>query len=365
MQEEHIALFYKEGASDKEYHIHLVQQGSGWVVNFEYGRRGAALRSGTKTKEPIEYALAKKTYDKVLHGQLKDGYTQSESGSLYQAPKFEDRFTGILPQLLNSVGVDDLESLYTNTSFVAQEKFDGERRMTQKKKDKTVEGMNRDGLLVPLPNPLVAALLALPQKQVLFDAEILGEQLAIFDVLEVDGVSLREKPFEERFTMLEAILLKNPSESFILAPVAKTEKEKRALFERIKTENGEGLVFKEKSAPYTPGRPASGGNQRKFKFIESATVKVIEAHKTKRSVFIAVKDENQKEIPVGKVSIPVNYDVPNVGDIVEVKYLYAYPNGSLFQPVYKGVRTDQSESACVQSQLKYKKGTEDKPKPSM
>jgi hypothetical protein len=39
----------------------------------------------------------------------------------------------------------------------------------------------------------------------------------------------------------------------------KSPKEKRAAFDRLKAENAEGVVFKNKDAPYTAGRPASGG----------------------------------------------------------------------------------------------------------
>jgi bifunctional non-homologous end joining protein LigD len=352
--EQHISLFYTEGSSDKEYHVHLVQKDSGWVVNFEYGRRGSALRSGTKTKDPIDFETAKKTYDKVVHGQLKDGYTESNTGTVYQSPELSKRFTNILPQLLNPLPEDDLETALTDTDLVAQEKFDGERRLIHKTVDK-MDGINRDGLAVPLAMPLVAALTAIPAESFVFDGELIGERIAAFDLLELNGVSLKSKPFLDRHHALTTLLAQAPSEHWIPTPVARTAKEKRALFERVKAENGEGVVFKKKDSPYAPGRPASGGTQQKFKFIDSATVYVTQTHPTKRSVFIAARDAQGVEIALGKVTIPSNAAIPDVGAIVEVQYLYAYPHGSLFQPVYKGVRNDQTLAACVTSQLKYKK----------
>ena len=57
----------------------------------------------------------------------------------------------------------------------------------------------------------------------------------------------------------------------------------------------------------------------------------------------------------GNVTIPVNFDVPNVGEVVEVKYLYARKqSGSLYQPIYLGTRTDISKEECQQTQLKFK-----------
>ncbi|TSA39702.1 hypothetical protein D4R30_00650, partial [archaeon] len=56
--------------------------------------------------------------------------------------------------------------------------------------------------------------------------------------------------------------------------------------------------------------------------------------------------------------IPVNFDLPAVSDLVEVRYLYAYPGGSLYQPVYLGVRTDLNDADDL-STLKFKQGTTD------
>ena len=49
-----------------------------------------------------------------------------------------------------------------------------------------------------------------------------------------------------------------------------------------------------------------------------------------------------------------NFDIPKHGDVVEIRYLYAYEGGSLFQPVYLGVRDDLDKEACKIEQLKYK-----------
>jgi bifunctional non-homologous end joining protein LigD len=47
--------------------------------------------------------------------------------------------------------------------------------------------------------------------------------------------------------------------------------------------------------------------------------------------------------------------VPNLGAVVEVRYLYAYPDGSLYQPVYLGERSDVDVTECVVSQMKFKR----------
>jgi hypothetical protein len=64
-------------------------------------------------------------------------------------------------------------------------------------------------------------------------------------------------------------------------------------------------------------------------------------------------------VPVGNVTIPANQPVPKVGQVLEVRYLYAYKGGSLFQPTSLGVRDDVDPPECVIGQLKYKAGDND------
>lgn len=72
---EKISLFYSEGSSDKEYHAEIVEVAGGNVVNFRYGRRGAALTAGTKTSAPVDLTQAKKIYDKLVKEKTSKGYT--------------------------------------------------------------------------------------------------------------------------------------------------------------------------------------------------------------------------------------------------------------------------------------------------
>jgi bifunctional non-homologous end joining protein LigD len=60
-------------------------------------------------------------------------------------------------------------------------------------------------------------------------------------------------------------------------------------------------------------------------------------------------------IPCGNVTIPANHQIPKVGQVVEIRYLYAFrESGVLFQPVYLGPRDDVEQSECLLTQVKYK-----------
>lgn len=114
------------------------------------------------------------------------------------------------------------------------------------------------------------------------------------------------------------------------------------------------MVFKRKDALYQPGRPSSGGDHLKFKFVESATVQVIAHSEGVRSVEMAVYDGEQC-LSLKNVTVPPSANIPAVGSFIEVQYLYAWPSGGLAQPVFLKPRTDVDRGDCTLAQLKFKK----------
>jgi bifunctional non-homologous end joining protein LigD len=79
-----IFLHYQDLRSDKVYNVQLGRADGGYVVNFQYGRRGSSLQSGTKTPEPAPYAQALKVYDKLVAEKTSKGYQEINSGTAYQ-----------------------------------------------------------------------------------------------------------------------------------------------------------------------------------------------------------------------------------------------------------------------------------------
>lgn len=341
---ESVSLFYTEGSSDKEYRVELREVGPDeWMTLAFNGRRGSTLKEQKKTPTPVDYATAKKLYDKVVLTKTKDGYTPDQSGAVYQSTDMAERFSGFVPQLLNSLRKPaDLQALIHDPDVIAQEKHDGERRPIRHTSGKT-DGLNKEGVIVSLPMNVVAEIEALG-RQLLMDGEIMGERYVAFDLLELDGHDLRARPYTDRLELLTGLLDGAPLQQVELVVTATTPAEKQKLFDDLKAHKAEGLVLKKKSAAYAPGRPASGGSQMKWKFIETCSIRVTTTHKTKRSVSLeCLANDGITPVPLGNVTIPSNFDIPTPGAIVNVEYLYLYDGGSLFQPVYKGVRTDQAQ----------------------
>jgi bifunctional non-homologous end joining protein LigD len=129
--------------------------------------------------------------------------------------------------------------------------------------------------------------------------------------------------------------------------------DKIEIYEELRATNREGVVFKDMDAPFSPGRPNSGGTMLKFKFVETASF-IVSDHNAKRSVSLCLYDKHGF-VNAGNVTIPPNHDIPAIGDVIEAKYLYALKqSGSIYQPVYIGKRNDIPASECTVSQLKYK-----------
>ena len=331
-----VSLYLTEGSSDKEYHAQLDPKDSGWVVNFQYGRRGKALQSGTKTASPVDFAVAKKEYDKLVAEKTKKGYTPDVSGEVFQDTQAGENFSGFLPQLPQTVrSPGDIEAMILDPGFVLQEKFDGDNRQLRRH-DGLVSGINKRGIVVSLPMNLVDQTNGLPG--FLASGEIIANKLYVFDLQEVAYTDLRDKPYSTRVAEMEKLFA--GLSDIVVVETARTVAEKRALIERVREKAGEGVVFKRAKSVFRSGKlSATESDHFKWKFTEDCTVRVKKAHATKRSVEMEIDDDG-KPMALGSVTIPSNHQIPAPGDLVSVTYQHLFEGGALFQPQYKGVRTD-------------------------
>ena len=347
---ESITLFFKQGASDKVYQASIAPQDGGHVVQFAYGRRGTTLQTGTKTQHPVAYDEARRIYDKLVAEKTAKGYTPGESGTPFQHTEREQQVSGILPQLLNPIEPEAASRLATDPLWCVQEKFDGRRRLLRKHAD-GIDGINRKGLIVPLPEPVAQAAAELPGTFV-FDGECIGNTLVVFDVLELHGTDYRGLPYRNRlFTLMQIVPghgphLRSPETAFDTA-------HKVEFIQRLRQDTREGVVFKKLNAVYLPGRTETDGDALKLKFVETASF-IVSAINQKRSVSLALW-RGGTLVPAGNVTIPPNQEVPRAGAVVECRYLYGFrESGCIYQPVYLGERDDIAPAECVVSQLKFK-----------
>jgi bifunctional non-homologous end joining protein LigD len=344
-----ITLYYREGSSDKVYQCQIEQAGERFVVNFAYGRRGSTLNTGSKTNVPVTFDGAKRIFDKLVKEKQAKGYTEGESGTPYQHS--DQQPSGIIPQLLNSIDESQVLNLMNDDNWCMQEKHDG-RRLIVRKSGKDITGINKKGNTVGLALPLFDVVRGF-DADVTIDGEAIGDILVAFDLLELDGVDIRSWPYRERLAALMNLLFSVQQRVIKLVETAFTTEQKLDLLNRLKQGKREGIVFKQIFAAYTPGRPNSGGNQLKHKFVATLSALVSKVNK-QRSIGISLLGHNGWQT-AGNVTIPANHKIPQAGDVVEVRFLYAHRESDvLYQPVYLGPRDDVDSRECKVSQLKYK-----------
>lgn len=348
-----VTLYYREGSSDKVYQAVMEPSGGGFIVHFAFGRRGSTLQTGSKTPKPLDLAAARKIFDKLVQEKTAKGYSPGEEGTPYLQTAKEERASGVLPQLLNSIDETEADALLADAGWWMQEKFDG-RRLLIRKSGQEVVGINRTGLIAGLPQTVVDEVRQnVAAGQCVLDGEAVGDLYHLFNALEQDGADLRPRPYADRYRTAMA-LAETCGTAVRIAPVAADLAGKQAMLQKLRRERKEGVVFKRHDAAYKVGRPASGGSQRKLKFTASCSCLVVGAKSAKRSVNLELLDDSGKRIAIGSVTVPQNHAIPAAGRIVEVRYLYAYPGGSLYQPVYLGERDDIAAETCLMTQLKYR-----------
>lgn len=347
MGERSISLYCKDGSSDKVYQVHLRARDGAWAVDFANGRRGGALRTGTKTAAPVSLEAAQAEFDRIVVDKKKGGYTESEDGQAYTSSEYAGRASGVELQLSVHIDDVDLEEMLSDPAWGTQEKANGERRAVVYA-DGVLRGVNKKRLYVDVPatwapNP------AAGHGSFVVDGEQVGERLQVFDLLEVNGENLRALPFKIRFSRLQEFVDRQGPGFMTLLSCNMSEQSKRSHLDWVKQVNREGIVFKRLDAPYEGGR---GDAAMKYKLVESSTCVVL-AHNRQRSVQIGMREQaGGTMVPLGNVTIPSNHAIPSVGALVEVEYLYYNPGGALEQPVYLGERTDVLEEEVVIAQIK-------------
>jgi len=349
-----VTLHFQGGGSDKIYKLAIEPAGDLWVVNYANGRRGGTLTQAPVTKAPVSYAEARKQCNAKLFSKVGDGYLPIEGSRFGDGMTAEAIATvaressGVVPQLVNVAGESAIEHLIEDNAWVAQLKYNGDRRIVIVEAGKAIGG-NRRGQTVALSKPIADCALSLGHDLKL-DGEQIGDTFHCWDILELDGKDLRGLPLFGRSDIL-ADLLENLPENSAIAQVrtAIGAASKRQLLEYAKANNLEGVVFKRSDATYEPGRPNSGGSWLKHKLWYSLSA-IVEKVNSQRSVALQLIEADGTPISVGNVTIPSNHAIPAEGEVIEVRYMHAFDGGSLFQPTYLGKRNDIAPAECLASQ---------------
>jgi bifunctional non-homologous end joining protein LigD len=359
-----IELFFQEGSSDKVYNAMIVKDGDAYTVKCAWGRRGSTLNTGTKAIK-VALPVAQKKFDSLVREKTNKGYqpiTEAVQpaavappvgeGSASKAPRARAK-VGHAAQLLSPIELDELDAYLANDKMIAQQKIDGMRVLATITESEVIV-TNRDGQKTAKVDMRVFDGLAYLPHGTVVDGELMDDGYWLFDVLQLGDEDVRARGYVERWELLENELEPAFTGDIRVVPIATGKSAKQKLADRLRKAGAEGLVFKQRDAPYTPGR---GTTQRKLKFIKSADVIILE--NAGNAYLMAVYD-GKKLFECGKVFSGTTNASRKLLDaalgrgekpICEVQYLYASTDHQLYQPVFVRTRDDKPAKQCVRGQL--------------
>lgn len=257
------------------------------------------------------------------------------------------------PMMANNAENSRTEFYLSSDEWWAERKMDGVRYMVHIDEGEITALRGRNSSRTVLPPRLHAEFKAFKSGQWVFDGELIGDTLCLFDMPVAGGHVHPGTPYSIRRKALDMFVSKwAPSDCIQLVVCARTEDEKRALLDEMLAKDCEGVMFKKIDAPYRPGKRVDSMKKHKF-------VKTVDAIVTRMNV--DGKDncaygvfKNGKIVEIGKSSIiGKRGDGLKVGDVIEVKFLYCVDPDKprLVQPRLVQQRTDKSALECMIEQL--------------
>ena len=374
-----VSLHYTDGGrSDKVYNIQIEEVGPNqFDVTGYNGKRGGTLTARKQNDSPVSLTEAQRLFAELEHNKVNHRKTPyvvgSRNGSATpptpqpSSPTTNHESTGFVANHPKKVSEDEALRLLKNDDYVVEQKCDGEF-MAILYRHNRVTASNKRGNGIPVPPTLATAIRQLATlaccETLGLAGEYLNSTLHIFTVWEKNGTSLMTLPQHLRIAVkekLEQVLTENltafttkRSASLKFVYTAKTQSDKTALYETIKANAGEGVVFKHRESDVS------------FKYKLYETTEVLVVANSKRSAECFAYHEGTLT-SLGSVTIPNDSTHQEIKEanlrqqpiVASVKYLYlsAPPAigptcGQLTQASFLRFRPDFDEQSCVTTELK-------------
>jgi hypothetical protein len=372
-----VSLHYTDGGrSDKVYNIQIEEVGPNqFDVTGYNGKTGGTLTPRKQNDSPVSLSEAERLFAELEHKKVNHRTTPyvvlSRNGAATpptpqpSSPTTTQESTGFVANHPRKISEDEALRLLSNDDYFVEQKCDGEFMSVLYRLNR-VTASNKRGNGIPVPPKIATAirqLASLASCETLgLAGEYLDSTLHIFTIWEKNGTSLMTLPqnlrvavkekLEQLFAEHLAASTKKNSLKFVYT--AKTQSDKTALYETIKANAGEGVVFKHRESDVS----------FKYKLYETTEVLVVANSKRSAECF-AYHDGTLTSL--GSVTIPNDSTHQEIKEanlrqqpiVASVKYLYlsAPPAigptcGQLTQASFLRFRPDFDEQSCVTTELK-------------
>jgi ATP-dependent DNA ligase len=253
----------------------------------------------------------------------------------------------IKSELLTEVTRDQATRLINSDRFGGEEKHNGERR-TIVKDASGIRDFNREGNKGKgLPSHIINMLVAHPLPSFTIDCEWEKGIVVVLDVLVLGGLNFAPQPYAKRKEAAH-LAFDNQSNYIRVTKTVTGRVAKLALIAAMEADHAEGVVFKDLTAPWRPGRSEQ---HFKLKFWKSLDCIVIApSPKGHNSVEVGVFNRKGKMHRICGVSLNGKPSV-KMGDVLEIDYLYGTDKLEVVQPNLARVRDDKRPSECTTAQI--------------
>lgn len=257
-----------------------------------------------------------------------------------------------IPMLAEIAEKGDVRPMLKSDQWSVQLKLDGERALIEVDNG-TISVLNRQGVakVRNIGADMLAPFVHLTEGYWLFDGEIVGRDLWLFDMPVGENFHDERTPFEQRFHHLVSIVRSfGDCEHLKLVETATTVDDKQAMLAAAEADHREGVIFRRNASSYQHARRS--GDLRKHKFIKEVDCFVTEVGRGgKENAVLAVFNDGVEQ-EIGQVST-IGKGTVNVGDVLEVAYLYVVDgdNPRLYQPRILRKRRDKAAAECSIAQF--------------
>lgn len=249
---------------------------------------------------------------------------------------------------------DDIEPFLKSPDWHLQQKLDGIRaRLVVEGSKASVLGNTGGPLVSTTAMPVVRDILRYAMDRpgsYSLEGEIIGSKWWIYDM------PMSKVPWVQRLTMLHNTMRTVHSSWMRICPTAMTADIKRKAWDAILREGVEGAVLKHVNGTIVDG------DKRVSHVLKCKVTHTIDAFVTERGIgngydgtdnwlsFAVLQGTAIKHL--GRCST-IGKPYANVGDVIELKYLYVGAGGKLVQPTHLRNRPDKTPDECTTEQLKF------------
>lgn len=263
----------------------------------------------------------------------------------------------LIAQTFVPVDPSRLEQLLASETYAAEPKLDGIRAVAVVENGSATL-LNRRGVALSAGGRETRQRIqrelerTLPTGRFVLDGELMPDgSYWLFDIIEAGSLVTSSTKFAERrmvLVQLAGLAGWNATDLVNVVDHAVTEDEKRELLEMTAATGREGIMLKRLDRAYFHGRSKDGFKVKHVKDIDLVVTAV--NFEGRDNAVLSLRTDDGTLIEVGRASTIGKGDV-NIGDVVEVRFLYLGANGRLYQPRIMRVRDDKLANECTIDQL--------------